>query len=192
LAEGLTEGLTRGTDEGREAGRQQALDEHRAQLTQAVAALTSAAQSLEASRVDLESDALREVAELALAVARRVTKRQGTLDPAVLAENLRESMRLVVHAGGVKVAIHPSQRQTLDSVLPSLKLEFPKLSHVELIDDAALSPGGCRVFAGHGQIDADLDQQLDRIAVDLLPESEAESPEAYPLTRAKKPKAAPK
>jgi len=189
LADGLTEGLARGIDEGRRAGEQQALEENRVRLAQAVAALTAAAKSLEASRVDLESAALQEVVELALAVARRVTKRQAAIDPGVLADNLREAMRLVVHAGDVKVAIHPSQRQTLESVLPSLKLEFPKLDHVALVDDPELSPGGCRVFAGHGQIDASLDEQLDRVAVDLMPEPEADSPEAYPLTRVKKPRA---
>src|SRR4051812_33669766 len=119
LADGMVEGLARGTEEGRAAGRQQALEEHRTGLSQALAALTSAGQALDASRADLESGALQEVVELAIAVARRVTKRQGVIDPAVLTENLREAMKLVVHAGDVKVAMHPLQRQTLQSALPA-------------------------------------------------------------------------
>jgi flagellar assembly protein FliH len=192
LAEGMCEGLDRGLEEGRNAGRQQALEEHRAALTQAVTTLTLAGQALDASRADLESAALQEVVELAIAIARRVTKRQGVLDPAVLTENLREAMKLVVHAGDVKVALHPSQRQTLQAALPALKLEFPRCQHVELVDDSTISPGGCRVFAGHGHIDADLGEQLDRVAVDLLPEPEEPDAEVYPLTRVKKPKAAAK
>jgi len=192
LAEGLREGLTLGTDQGYKAGRQEALEEHREALSQALAALTSAGRALDESRADLESTAVREVVELAIAVARRVTKRQAAIDPAVLTENLREAMKLVVHATDVKVAFHPSQRQALDAALPALKLEFPRLHHVELVDDPAVSPGGCRVFAGHGQIDADLGEQLDRVAIDLLPDPEPESAEAYPLTRAKKAKAATK
>src|SRR5687768_788959 len=50
LAEGRRQGLERGLEEGRTAGRQQALEEHRSTLTQAVAALTSAGQALDASR----------------------------------------------------------------------------------------------------------------------------------------------
>ena len=192
FAQGRREGLATGTEEGRETGLLHALEEHRGQLADAVAAFTTAAEALDASRADLESAALQEVVELAIAVARRVTKRQGLLDPAVLVENLRDAMRLVVHAGDVKVAIHPAQRQTLDAVLPALKLEFPRLSHVELVDDPAMSPGGCRIFAGNGQVDADLDQQLDRVVADLLPQPEEESPEAYPLTRMKKARAASK
>lgn len=170
LAEGRREGLARGMEEGLKAGQKQALEEHRDELSRAVAALTGAAHELDASRADLESAALQEVVELAAAVARRVTKRQGLLDPAVLTENLREAMRLVVHAGDVKIALNPSQRQTLDAALPSLKLQFPRLSHVDLVDDPALSPGGCRVFAGGGEVDADLDTQLDRVVADLLPD----------------------
>ena len=188
LEEGLLEGVTKGTEEGRLAGHQQALAEHRAKFTEALGALSTAMVELNASRADLESAALQEVVELSLSVARRVTKRQGALDPAVLTENLREAMKLVVHAGDVKVAIHPDQRRTLEETLPALKLEFPKLAHVELVDDATISPGGCRVFAGNGQIDAELEQQLDRIETELLPDPAVEDAEAYPLVRQKKPR----
>ena len=51
---------------------------------------------LEASRVDLEGQALTEVVQLAVAVARRVTKQQGAIDPAVLAGNLEEAMKLAM------------------------------------------------------------------------------------------------
>jgi len=168
-AEGRRDGLAKGTEEGRAAGQKQALEEHRAQLTQAVAALTEAASDLDASRGELEAAALEEVVSLAIAVARRVTKRQALVDPQVLTENLREAMRLVVSAGAVKVAIHPSQRRTLDAALPALRLEFPRLGHVEVVDDESVHPGGCRVYAGSGQVDATLDEQLDRVVADLLP-----------------------
>jgi flagellar assembly protein FliH len=169
LAEGRRDGLAKGLDEGRAAGQKQALEEHRAQLTEAVAALTDAAADLDASRGELESAALEEVVALAIAVARRVTKRQALVEPQVLTENLREAMRLVVSAAAVKVAIHPSQRRMLDAALPALRLEFPRLGHVEVVDDESVHPGGCRVYAGGGQVDATLDEQLDRVVADLLP-----------------------
>jgi flagellar assembly protein FliH len=169
LAEGRRDGLAKGLDEGRAAGQKQALEEHRPQLTEAVAALTDAAADLDASRGELESAALEEVVALAIAVARRVTKRQALVEPQVLTENLREAMRLVVSAAAVKVAIHPSQRRTLDAALPTLRLEFPRLGHVEVVDDESVHPGGCRVYAGGGQVDATLDEQLDRVVADLLP-----------------------
>ena len=101
--------------------------------------------------------------------ARRVTKKYGELDPAVLTANVSEAMKLVVHAADVRIALHPSQHQTLTAALPQLKLQWPALEHVSLIEDAQIKPGGCRIQAGQGQVDAGLDKQIDLIADELLP-----------------------
>ena len=186
LVEGRREGIARGIEEGRTMGRQQAVEEHRTQFAQAVAALTEAMTDLESSRAELEAAALEEVVDLAVAVASRVTKRQGMIDPPVLTENLRGAFKLVVHAGDVKVAIHPTQRQALEVALPALRLDIPRLGHVELTDDPSVEPGGCRVYAGGGQVDATLDEQLDRVVADLLPGPDGNAGPAYPLTRLRK------
>jgi len=44
-----------------------------------------------------------------------------------------------------------------------------------LIADGTLTPGGCRIFSGGGQIDGDLDLQLTRIAQELIPQPEPTS-----------------
>ena len=168
--DGKVEGLSRGLEEGRKAGQQQALNEHREKLTALVGTLTEVAGEIDASRLEIETKALREVVDLACAIARRVTKRQARIDPEVLAANVQEAMKLVVHAADVTLAVHPEQRKTLEEVLPKLKMQWPKLQHVALIEDGSLSPGGCRVLSGHGRVDADVDGQLDRVIADLMPE----------------------
>jgi flagellar assembly protein FliH len=169
--EGLEQGRAEGVRLGVEAGHAQALGEHRELFTQTIAALAAAAAELDAGRQRLEADGLREVVQLASAIARRVTKRQGLVDEAVLAANVAEAMRLVVHAADVQIAVHPAQRNTLEAALPRLRIEWPSLKHVDLVDDPTLAPGGCRIFARGGQVDADLDTQLDRVIADLLPEA---------------------
>src|SRR5205814_400213 len=101
----------------------------------------------------------------------RVSKRLGEIDPNVLSVNLSEAMKLVVHACDVRIAIHPKQRETFLAALPQLKLQWPALEHVELIEDLTVSPGGCRILTRGGEVDANLDRQIDRIAADLLPNS---------------------
>ena len=169
LAEGQREGTAHGLEQGRKAGEQQALNEHKAQLQQAVAALNQAAATLNTSRADLESAALQEVVKLAIAIARRVTKRQGLLDPDMLIANLEEAMKLVVQQTGLRITLHPSQRKTLDAALPKLGLKWASLKHVEIVEDATILPGGCRISTCQGEIDADLGVQLDRVVADLLP-----------------------
>jgi flagellar assembly protein FliH len=168
-AEGRRDGLTIGIEQGRTSGHDEALAEYRQQFADAVTALSAVAVQIDASRRQLEARALGEVIELAVAIARRVTKRQGEIDPDMLKANLIEAMRIVSHAADVRIAVHPQQKATLAAELPALKLQWPHLEHVELTEDPALAPGGCRVFTAHGMVDAALDEQLDRIVMDLLP-----------------------
>ena len=93
---------------------------------------------------DLESAGIQEVVDLAAAIARRVTKRQAAIDPLVLIENVKEAMHLAVQAADVHILLHPQQRLLLEHELPRLKLNWPSLKHVELIDDESVGPGGCR------------------------------------------------
>ena len=169
--EGKTAGFQQGLADGQAAGRQEALNEQRDALAELVQTLAGACSDLDASRRRLESEATIDVMRLAVAIARRATKRLGARDPNVLTANVTEAMKLAVRACDVRIAVHPSQRATLERTIPQLKMQWPTLKHVELLDDASLAPGGCRVFSGSGQIDADLDGQIDRIAADLVPDA---------------------
>jgi flagellar assembly protein FliH len=172
LEEGRRDGSKQGELEGTRAGAQQALAEHQSQLATLVTALSTAAVELDASRRELEARALREVVSLAIAIARRVTKRQGMLESDVLVSNLSEAMKLVAHAADVRIGFHPDQKAVLESALPALRLAWPDLKHVELAEDPDIAPGGCRIYTARGHVDADLDAQLDRVVADLLPRNE--------------------
>jgi flagellar biosynthesis/type III secretory pathway protein FliH len=148
------------------AGGEYVVDE----ITLAIRALKEAARNVQAAVEHVENDALQDVVELALAIAERVTKRSGLVDPNVLAENVREAMKMVVRANGLRVAIHPQQAQTLRQLLPSLQIDWPALANVEIVEDRTVDPGGCRVATTHGQIDATLAAQLDRITTKLIGE----------------------
>lgn len=174
LAEGKKAGLAQGIEEGRKLGREESLSEQRQTLASLVETLTLAVETLEASRLKLQSDAQQAVVSLAIAIAERVTKRQGLLDPKVAEANIEDALRLVVHSADVRIALHPSQKDLLAESLPRIKAKWPDLAHIELIADGTLEPGGCRVFSGGGQIDGDLQLQLDRIAQELIPNAEAQ------------------
>jgi flagellar assembly protein FliH len=175
-AEGIKAGLAEGTAAGQKGGHQQALAEHNAALTTLVKTLTALALELNGSRHQLEEEAGNTVVQLAVSIARKVTKLQGERDPAVAVANVDAAARLVVRASDVRLSLHPSQRQTLLNALPALKQQWPSLAHVELIDDESLAPGGCRIRTRGGLIDADLNDQVDRIALELLPGAKSEHP----------------
>jgi len=174
--EGFEHGHAEGVRHGTEAGRQQALQQHGSELTSLLSTLSDSLGQIDAHRHAIESDATTEVVKLAIAIARRVTKRQAAVDPAVLEANISSAMKLAVGAADLRIAIHPDQRATLQEALPRLKLAWPGLKHVDLIDDPAIAPGGCRLYTGHGTIDADLNGQLDRVIADLMPATDRQIP----------------
>lgn len=169
LIAGQREGIAYGLKEGRETGRAQSLEEQRHDLTAMLGTLTSVCTELDDRRRELEAGVLREVTNLALKIAARITKRQGEVDPAVLERNLAASLKLVIGMHRLRIVIHPTQMATLTDALPRLKLQFPTLDHVEILEDPIVAPGGCRILTRQGQIDATLDEQLARIAADLFP-----------------------
>jgi len=173
--QGHREGFAKGLEDGKKAGHQQALNENRAQMTNLIKAMTAAVADLNTHHLELKSEAVTEVVELAIAIARRVTKKVGAMDEHVVVANVVEAMKLVVHSKDVRIAVHPQQRATLLAELPNLQMKWPGVEHVELMEDAALSPGGCRIFTKNGEIDADLDVQLDHVVRDLLPSSEVKA-----------------
>ena len=167
--QGHRAGIAAGLSEGRRAGHDEAIQQHGDALTAVVGSLTTAVQEIDQRRREFEAGVLREVVELALQIAGRLTKREGRFDPTVLERNLGESLKLVVGMHKLRVAIHPDQKDALSDALPRLKLEFPTLEHAELVADESIAPGGCRVLTRQGMIDATLDEQLNRIAADLFP-----------------------
>lgn len=167
--QGLAAGRDQGMAQGQQSGHDEALAANSAKLQDLVSALATSAAQLEASRRKLEAETVFDVVRLAVAIARRVTKRLGDIEPEVVRANVAEALRMVVNASAVKVALHPSQLEVLEQELPSIRTMFPRIQQVELVADASLSPGGCRLIAGSGIVDADLDTQLDRVIADLLP-----------------------
>jgi flagellar assembly protein FliH len=170
LRAGWKEGWKKGHEEGAKAGRELALMEHKAELASNILTLSTAAKQINQARIELESAAMKDVLDLAVAIAERVTKRQGVFDPAVAVNNVIEAMKLVSHSSDVRIAIHPANKNSLAQVLPRLKMQWPALTHVELVEDAMLAPGGCRVYTAQGEVDGDLDGQINRIVADLVPE----------------------
>ncbi|MGD0463234.1 MAG: FliH/SctL family protein [Tepidisphaeraceae bacterium] len=173
--EGRRQGIVQGIEEGKTTGHAQALTEHGAAMTKLIEALTQAVREFDDSRDHLHSRVLSEVVDLACRIARRVTKRQGAVDPQVLCRNVTEALALAVHAADVRIAVNPSQLKILETEMPNLRMAWPQLKHVDLLADQAIAPGGVRVFTAHGQIDGSLNAQLDRIFAELLPDRAAEA-----------------
>ena len=171
LEAGLREGLAKGRAQGIADGRAEAMNAHAARLAEAIATFASVNETLDGHVATLGATAEQDVLQLAIGIARRVVKTLADRDVAVVEANVREAVRLATSKASLRIAIHPGQRGDLHAMLAELKLTWPSVQHVDFVDDASIARGGCRVLTVAGEIDADIDRQLDRIAEELAPKA---------------------
>lgn len=167
--DGRREGYEAGFSKGYAAGIEQALAEHQEKLLAATEALAAARQQFDEATAALQSAVLPDCVELALSVARRITKRQAQIDPQVLAANLEQAIKMVIGCTRLRITFHPEDRGTIMQVLERLSFSFPAAQSADVVEDASIARGGCRLQTEHGSVDADIDSQLDRLIEQLLP-----------------------
>jgi flagellar assembly protein FliH len=166
--EGRRAGHAAGLQAGTAQGNAAALAEQREKLSMLIQSLAQVLAEIDTQRAHLAAEATADVVRLSLAIARKVSRLHGAATPEPLLANVADAVHRVITAADLRIAVHPTQRDTLQAALPNLGMALPKLAHALIVDDASLTPGGCRIYTAGGLIDADLDQQIDHIAAALL------------------------
>jgi flagellar biosynthesis/type III secretory pathway protein FliH len=131
------------------------------QSRSAAEALFAAVRELQDARRQVLEGAASEVIELALAVARRVLRREVESDPEAAIPVVRELLQRA--AAGTQVTVRLSRRD--HGILLGLG-DIPEAAGLDGIHfrmDPAITPGGVLVETPAGGLDGTIDTQLDRI-----------------------------
>lgn len=167
--EGLAQGRAEGFEQGRAEALAQATDEFQQNQESLVAAMQCVIDAFDARRREWASAIHRDAVELALEIARRVVKRIGAVDRDVAVANLRELIERVGHGRDLTIFVHPDDAAAIRQFAQTITTAEHAWTHVKISEDTAVEPGGCRVEADGGTLDATLMTQLDRIADELVP-----------------------
>jgi flagellar biosynthesis/type III secretory pathway protein FliH len=179
---GRADGIARGTEEGKRAGIEQgkaaAVAEWRTKLAEVEKRWTEALARLEAERDGTRAEARADLLGLALKIGEKVVKRKIEVDHGVVADQLQAVLSLVARPTELLVRINPEDKPVTEAALPGLMARFQSVRHVELVDDPTVTRGSCVArtrgqgdggSAGGGEIEASIEEQLNRIAELLLP-----------------------
>jgi flagellar assembly protein FliH len=150
---GLDQGLREGRAQG-EAASAQALAEQQAQrAAEAAAQMQGLARQFQEGLAALEGRVASELMALAVDLARQVLRRELQQDERAVLPAAREALRGVAEgAARIELRAHP-----LDAALLRQHLEAPAGATLQLVDDPAITRGGCRVHADTGSVDATLE-----------------------------------
>jgi flagellar assembly protein FliH len=142
--------------QGEEAGRQAAGLE----LEPVLRKLAISIEEIASMRPRLRRQAERDVVELALAVARRVLRRQVETDPDALAGLVKAALEKQSLREVSVVRVHPRFLASTENQLRQIGTP----SAVRIEADTRLEPGAVLVETASGELDASVETQLDEIS----------------------------
>ena len=105
-----------------------------------------------------------QILEIAVAVARKVIKREVSADPEVVLANVREALKSVNPGDAVTVTTNPLEVTVVENVRTRLRKEFGGLGDISVRDDPSVDPGGCTIRTDKGTVDARIDSQIQAIS----------------------------
>jgi len=145
--DGCREGMAKANEEG-ETIREMALDV----LKQAEESRRQVLSSLEGSIIELA----REIAEKLLSV-------QLSLAPDIVVNVAMDSLRLVADRLHVVLYINPAELALYENKKEELIGLLPAKAELQIIADASVQPGGCRVDTDNGQVDATMETRREAL-----------------------------
>jgi flagellar assembly protein FliH len=145
-----------GVREGEAAGHRRAAGE----LAPAIARLVETVRDLAACRGRFRREAEQDVVTLALAIARRIVRRELTLDPTIMLGLVKAALDQVDLREVHRVRMHPQDAPAVEQGLRDLGLP----ERLEVIPDPALERGAAVFETTRGEMDASTDTQLAEIS----------------------------
>lgn len=178
----LEQQMRDGHDEGYAAGHAQGVEEGRAALAGAVAALQQAAAELTARR-----DALCDVVEpaavsLALAGAEQVVGAALAVQPDLVLQTTRGALRRLVERDRVTVLVSPDDFDRVKAHAPHLVEELGGISSLDVQVERRIATGGVIVQTPEGDVDARLDTRFARLGEVVREALTTPSPTSSPTT----------
>jgi len=154
--------------EGLKAGHDQAVLQVSQQLTALTDRWSKTLDILHQNMPTHIADAKTDLVRLALRIAWRVIAQESLNNRKVAEQTIEETFRLIGNSRKVSLRVNPDEEAQLAEYLPDLLTKLRTIESVELLADDTILPGGCIANFGNGQIDAQMETQLQRIAEELL------------------------
>lgn len=165
---GYNEGYAKGEAEGRTQGEAAARDAFGGAVQGVVPTLQALLHELDEDRIRLQTQAEADLLLLAMEVARRVVRQSIAVDENAVRPVLRDAIALMTMRNDLVVRVHPDDLAAVEAELPTVRGLFTDLGRVDVAADAGVERGGVRVVGRDGEVDLQIQEQLDALERALL------------------------
>jgi flagellar assembly protein FliH len=131
------------------------------------AALNQVIERIDAGRAEWLAHWERTAVRVATSIAARVIRREVQRTPEITLALVREALELAAGSADIQLRLHPQDLSALGPHVTRLTAELARLGKPEIVADANIEPGGCRIDTRHGSIDQQFAAQLARIEQEL-------------------------
>lgn len=149
-------------------GKKIGLQGGRGEIEESVNYLNHVAETLLEKREAILREAEGMIVQLAVSVAKTILHREVQLDPKVVKAVAKESLKLIEGRKRVSIRIHPSDSNELKELEKDILSTTQAIKDLDIIEDDHVNPGGCIIETDSGIVDAQLNTQLDEIAMSLM------------------------
>ncbi|HTV59213.1 MAG TPA: FliH/SctL family protein [Verrucomicrobiae bacterium] len=162
---GLHDAEKKAWDAGFQEGLEKARAENEASLLLQKDAVAGALREFARERNEYFHQVEGEVVALALAIVRKILRRESQLDPLLLSGLVRVALEKMAVTRNVRLRVHPSQISVWQDFL-NHAADLPLIP--ELMGDSTLEPNQCCLETDHGSTDLNLETQLKEIEQGLF------------------------
>ncbi|HEB56071.1 MAG TPA: flagellar assembly protein FliH [Gammaproteobacteria bacterium] len=156
-----------GHERGYRDGHAKGLTQGETEIRQKAKAFEGLIQTLDTPFDELDEQVIEQTAQLAIAVARQIIRRELHTDPGQVVAVVRDALKaLPVMARKIRVFLHPD-----DAVLVREMLSLPDDDDSQtwrIIEDPLLSRGGCKINSENSTIDASVEMRLQRVITGIM------------------------
>jgi len=153
----------RGLEEGKLEGFRAA----EAELGQAVQMAQSVVEALQQQQETFFQTNEQFVLQVIFKIAERIVGPLAEQQEALIRETLNKILHEAQVSGRIKILVHPEDLNTLQSIEPELRKNFPDLKEIGFVADETITRGGCLVETDLGKLDARIETQVNELVKQL-------------------------
>jgi flagellar assembly protein FliH len=153
------EAYEKGFQGGERSGRDTGKEMSEAILKQYAVRLEELAQVRKQLLVGAERDVMR----LALEIAKKVVKREVTIDEELILTMVKVAVNRLAEQTAVTIRLNPKDFQVMQAQQNSRSILGPGNEGIKLVEDSLISRGGCLIETESGTIDSRIEEQFKEI-----------------------------
>lgn len=153
--EAYEEGFAQGEKDGLELGEQKAK-----KLVENIARMLDEINRL---KHDILKQHEKEILTVVFNIARKVVHNQIRVDEAVVRTTILEALNLASARQTLVLRINPEDFDLVERLKPDFFASFKDIKSLTINADPAVNRGGCLLESSRGEIDADIETQLEKI-----------------------------